>query len=150
MENKLRKILDRVSVLLELVMAAMVFAAIVISILSLKIPFREFLKNRLAEGAFLEFMGYLLNIVIGIEFFKMLCRPGAKTVLEVLMFVVARHMIVHDTSAVENLLTIIGIAIIFVIKKFLHTTWEAEEDKGLHFKGKKNQKDGAESGKDTF
>ncbi|MEI3339994.1 MAG: hypothetical protein V8R80_08685 [Eubacterium sp.] len=49
----------------------------------------------------------------------MLCKPG-RTVLEVLMFCIARHMIVHDTSAVENLLTIVGIAVIFVIKKYLH------------------------------
>ncbi len=142
MEAKLRKILDRISEVLELVMAAVVFASIVISILSLRIPFREFLKNCLAEGAFLEFMGYLLNIVIGIEFFKMLCGPGADTVLEVLMFVVARHMIVHDTSAVENLLTIVGIAIIFAVKKYLHTSWEPESDVSMRIrKGKQRKED---------
>lgn len=147
MEKKLRRILDRVSEILELVMAAIVFVAIVIAIFSLKGPFQEFLANHAVDGSFMEFMSYLLNIVIGIEFFKMLCKPGADTVLEVLMFVVARHMIVHDTSAVENLLTIIGIAIIFVIKKYLHTSWESNEEKGLFFgKKKKTKEDGDAAG----
>ena len=65
---------------------------------------------------------------------------GAETVLEVLMFVVARHMIVHDTSAVENLLTIICIAIIFIIKKYLHTTWGSEQNK-WEFPGKRKNKE---------
>ena len=61
----------------------------------------------------------VLNVLIGIEFFKMLCKPDVDTILEVVMFVIVRHMVVLDTSAVENLLTIIGMAIIFAIKKFL-------------------------------
>ena len=140
MEKKLRRILDKVSEMLELVMAVIVLAAVLIAIFSLKVPFQEFLNSHTADGSFLEFMGYLLNIVIGIEFFKMLCKPGAETVLEVLMFVVARHMIVHDTSAVENLLTIICIAIIFIIKKYLHTTWGSEQNK-WEFPGKRKNKE---------
>ena len=44
------------------------------------------------------------------------------------MFVIVRHMVVLDTSAVENLLTIIGMAIIFAIKKFLKTPREEEKE----------------------
>lgn len=134
--KKVRKVMNGISEVLEHVMAAIVFIAIVAAICSLWGPFLDFWNNRMIDGAFLEFMGYVLNIVIGIEFFKMLCKPGADTVLEVLMFVIARHMIVHDTSALENLLTIIGIAAIFIIKKYLHTTWEASEKEGKTAKEK--------------
>ena len=44
------------------------------------------------------------------------------------MFVIVRHMVVLDTSAVENLLTIVGMAIIFAIKKFLKTPKEEGMD----------------------
>lgn len=49
----------------------------------------------------------------------MLCKPDVDTILEVVMFVIVRHMVVLETSTVENLLTIVGMAIIFAIKKFL-------------------------------
>lgn len=119
MLKKIRKFLDKISDVMELLMAIIVLVAVVVALLNLKTPFLEFVNSHVGDAAFLDFMTYILNIVIGIEFFKMLCKPGTDTVLEVLMFVVARHMIVHDTSAVENLLTIIGIAIIVVIKRRL-------------------------------
>ena len=77
------------------------------------------MQNRESAHAFLDFLGYVLNVLIGIEFFKMLCKPDVDTVLEVVMFVIVRHMVVLETSSVENLLTIVGMAIIFAIKKFL-------------------------------
>ena len=133
MSDKIRKILNKFSDILEWVMAIIVLIAVIAGVISLWEPFLEFVNHRLAAEAFLDFMAYVLNIVIGIEFLKMLCKPGAETVLEVLMFVIARHMIVHDTSALENLLTILGIAAIFAIKKFLNTDWDSEN--GGHQKG---------------
>lgn len=116
MLDKIRKFLDKISDVMELLMAILVIIAVIVALMNLKTPFLEFLNSHVGDGAFLDFMAYILNIVIGIEFFKMLCKPGTDTVLEVLMFVIARHMIVHDTSAGENLLTIIGIAIIVIMK----------------------------------
>ena len=87
-----------------------------------------FVQNRESAHAFLDFLGYVLNVLIGFEFFKMICKPDVDTILEVVMFVIVRHMVVLDTSAVENLLTIIGMAIIFAIKKFLKTPREEEKE----------------------
>ena len=148
MGKKIRRFMNGISELLELIMAAVVLVAIIVALFSLKGPFTEFVNNYMKEGAFLTFMGYILNIVIGIEFFKMLCKPGADTVLEVLMFVIARHMIIHDTNAVENLLTIVGIAIIFVIKKYFHTTWEDHDEGALRkrlFKKRESDKEDVDS-----
>lgn len=119
MEHKIRNIMDKVSVILELILAVVVVAAIVIAIIFLKTPFLEFIEFHRETDAYLEFMVHILNIAIGIEFFRMLCNPGTDMVLDVLMFVIARHMIVHDTSAWENLLTIVGIGIIIVIKRYI-------------------------------
>lgn len=49
----------------------------------------------------------------------MLCQPSGDTVLEVLMFLVARHMILDHTTVIENLITIISIGILFGIKKYI-------------------------------
>ena len=60
-----------------------------------------------------------LTLVIGIEFIKMLIKHTPGSVVEVLLFAIARHAILAGGTALENLLTICSIAVIFVIRKFI-------------------------------
>ena len=99
-------------------MAAIVLIAIVIAICSLWAPFKEFLQTRAESGAFLKYMASVFDIVIGIEFFKLLCKPRKDTMLEVLMFVIARHMIIEHTTAFENLLSIVAISILIIVDRY--------------------------------
>lgn len=124
MGEKIYKLMDKTSEVLERFMAVIVIIVVAVAIFALWQPFWEFWEHRMETEAFLEFISRLLSIVIGIEFFKMLCKPGTETVLEVLMFCIVRHTIVQETSAVENLLTIVGVAIILIVRKLLHTEWK--------------------------
>lgn len=126
--HKVRAILYDSCNFLELLMALVVLAAILVAGFSLGDAFLEFWTNRLAEGSFLIFIGCVFNILIGIEFLKMLCQPSEDTVLEVLIFLVARHMIIEQTTALENLLTIISIGLLFAIKKYISLPYK----KGSH------------------
>ena len=116
--EKLKQGYTNLSEWLEHVMAAIVLIAIVIAIASLWEPFKEFLHTRTESGSFLEYMASVFDIVIGIEFFKLLCKPRKDTMLEVLMFVIARHMIIEHTTAVENLLSIIAISILIIVDRY--------------------------------
>ncbi len=66
-----------------------------------------------------EFINLAFNLVIGIEFIKMLCKHSPAIVLEVLMFAVARQMIVEHMSPMQNLISIMGIALLFAIRRYL-------------------------------
>ena len=116
--EKLKQGYTNLSEWLEHIMAAIVLIAIVIAIASLWEPFKEFLHTRTESGSFLEYMASVFDIVIGIEFFKLLCKPRKDTMLEVLMFVIARHMIIEHTTAVENLLSIIAISILIIVDRY--------------------------------
>jgi hypothetical protein len=120
MWKRLRNMVADSCDLLELLMAFVVLLATLVSIASLWNPFVEFLKNRYDAEALLTFVGYVFNILISIEFLKMLCRPSSDTVLEVLIFLVARHMVIGHTSVPENFLSILSIAALFAMKKYLH------------------------------
>lgn len=126
------------SLFLEHVMAIIVFIAIVVAIIALWEPFLHFWNHRTEPGQFLEFIGTVFGVVIGIEFFKLLCKPGKDTLLEVLMFVVARHMIIEETSTTENLVSIITIAILFLVDRFLLET-PCFQHFPLHFKENDNK-----------
>lgn len=106
--------------IMELIMALAVVVAIIVAVVSLWGPFAEFVENRFEHEAFLNFVGYIFNILIGIEFLKMLSHPSSDTVLEVLTFLVARHMVIEHTTVVENLLSIVSIGVLFAIKKYLN------------------------------
>lgn len=119
MNEKIKKTMDAVSSALEIIMGLIVVAAIIAAIIFLKEPFVEFCNNHEDSEAFIDFIKYVLNIVIGIEFFKMLCKPGTDTILDIMMFVITRHMIIDETDALENLLTILGVAILIIIKRYV-------------------------------
>lgn len=104
---------------LELIMALIVLAAVIIACISLGDSFLTYWNNKQSDGAFLTFVGRVFNILIGIEFLKMLCQPSEDTVLEVLIFLVARHMILEPTTAAENLISILSIGLLFGIKKYV-------------------------------
>lgn len=120
-EKKIKKILNNFTEILEWIINIIVLIAIVVATISLWEPFCAFLENRTQEGAFMQFIGYVFNVIIVIEFKKMLGKPDMNTVMEILVFVIVRHMIIVETSALENMLTIISVVIIFVVKKFLHS-----------------------------
>lgn len=119
MWKKIRNFIYDSCDVMELVMAIIVLVAILVACVSLWGPFMELVQNRFENGAFLTFIGFIFNILIGIEFLKLLCHPSANTVLEVLTFLVARHMIIEHTTVVENLLSIVSIGALFAMKKYL-------------------------------
>lgn len=87
--------------------------------------------------SFNNFLASAFNLVIGIEFIKMLCKHTPATVIEVLLFAIARQLIVEHTSTMENLFGIISIGILFAIRKYL--CYNNEEVKELSTKPKKEQ-----------
>lgn len=75
----------------------------------------------MATSFFTSFLSQALSLVVGVEFVKMLCRHSAQTVVEVLLFATARQMVVEHLDPVQTLIGIIGIAILFAVRKYLMT-----------------------------
>ena len=79
------------------------------------------LLGSMSQGtvSYRHFLESALDLVIGIEFIKMLIKHTPGSVAEVLLFALSRHMVLEGGSSMENLLTVCAIAIIFAIRKFL-------------------------------
>ena len=103
--------------LLEVVLSAIVLVALLLSVA----PLLQLLPGLLTHGNSVEVREFLeraLDIVIGIEFIKMLAKHSPGSSLEVLLYAIARHMVVGHESALENLLSVGAIALIFIVRKF--------------------------------
>ncbi|MEG0330550.1 MAG: transporter [Longicatena sp.] len=71
----------------------------------------------------------VLSLVVGVEFVKMLLLHTPDSVIEVLLYAVARQIIISHDSALENLIGVLAVAIIFIIKKyFLDTIIQKEKN----------------------
>ena len=95
--------------ILEVVLSGIVLAALLMSI----VPLVELMPGLLTDADSLEIRTFLeraLDIVIGIEFIKMLAKHSPGSVLEELLYAIARHMIV--------LVSVVAIALIFIIRKY--------------------------------
>ena len=100
----LRSYIIQASTLLEIVLSGLVLIGLLLSF----IPLLKWMPGLLFDGNDVEIRGFLeraLDIVIGSS-------------LEVLLYAIARHMVVGHESALDNLISVGAIALIFVVRKF--------------------------------
>ncbi len=113
----LRSYIIQASTLLEIVLSGLVLIGLLLSF----IPLLKWMPGLLFDGNDVEIRGFLeraLDIVIGVEFIKMLAKHSPGSSLEVLLYAIARHMVVGHESALDNLISVGAIALIFVVRKF--------------------------------
>lgn len=105
--------------ILEVVLSGIVLIALLMSI----VPLLRLMPGLLTDADSMEvhtFLERALDIVIGIEFIKMLAKHSPGSVLEVLLTAIARNMIVGHGDALQNLISVGAIALIFIIRRYLY------------------------------
>ena len=115
---ELRNKIISAATLLEILLSGLVLIGLLLSM----VPLLQWMPGLLFDGNDVEvsiFLQRALDIVIGIEFIKMLAKHSPGSSLEVLLYAIARHMVVGHDSAIENLLSVGAIALIFIVRKFL-------------------------------
>lgn len=115
----LQQTLYEIAVFMETVIGIFIVLALVISIIGLFRHLGVLEIGHFDSGIFHELLKTAFNVVIGVEFLKMLCRHNLSSVIEVLLFAIARGMVVEHATPVENLISIIAIAVLFLIRKYL-------------------------------
>ncbi len=106
---------------LELIIGVCVLALCIACGLSILLPFEPF-HNMCDVDTFHSGLSNASYIIIGVEFIKMIVSHKVESVLDIIAFALSREMIVHETTPLENLLTVIGVALLFFIRRFLNTS----------------------------
>lgn len=126
--KRIRKRIPVVCEMLEMVIAVFVLVGMVCSLIGM------FRQNQYFTGMldgtvpFSAYIEAIFTLVIGIEFMEMLCRPNAANVLEVLIFLVARHMIIEHTTVYMDFVSVISICILCVVRRFLRYSKEKHDE----------------------
>ena len=127
---KFKGSISKICELLERGVAVLVLIGILLSICSLIKDFAIFREILEDMESFRVSLDEIFVIVIGIEFLQMLCRPNSDNIMEVLIFLVARHMIVTETTAMEDFISVISIILLCVLRRYLHVTREKMKAEG--------------------
>ena len=119
MRRKLQDKMFEFSYLFELFISVIVGVAIVV--LSIRTIIVNFdMSVYLGGTSSLEkILDDAIILAIGAELIKMLCKHTPETIIEVLAFALARQLIIGHAGALENFITIVAIATLFAVRKFL-------------------------------
>ena len=116
---KIPNFIYRIAQFLEILISVIVIVAIAVSLYAVLVELHVMANSPANVDMLTEFLATAFTVVIGIEFLKMLSRHNMSSVVEVLLFAIARQMVIEHTSAIENLIMVIAIAILFTIRKYL-------------------------------
>ncbi|APF24391.1 MULTISPECIES: phosphate-starvation-inducible PsiE family protein [Clostridium] len=131
MKRFLREQVMKVADMLETVIGILLAVSIGILVVYLIGDIKSIIMNHSDLEVFNNYLAAAFNLVIGIEFIKMLCKHTPETVIEVLLFAIARQLIVEHTTTMENLVGIISIGILFATRKYLFYNFD-EVDKTIY------------------
>lgn len=131
MRRFLREHVMKFADMLETVIGILLAVSIGISVIYLIGDIRSIVTSNSDLENFNQYLAVAFNLVIGIEFIKMLCKHTPETVIEVLLFAIARQLIVEHTSTMENLIGIISIGVLFATRKYLFYNFD-EVDKTIY------------------
>ena len=118
MKHDLNSIVRRVSHVLEIAIGLVLTLAVILAIVGvvIRISPAELLEDPEVVS---DYLHVAATVVLTIEFINMLCTHTLDSVVEVLMMVIARQMIITHGTPVQNLISCMAIALLFVIRKFL-------------------------------
>ena len=119
MRKKLQDKMFEISYIIELFMSLLVGLAVVV--LTARTVMDMFDVSFIKDGvdSLVVVLDKAITLAIGAELIKMLCKHTPETIIEVLAFALARQLIVGHTDPVKNLVTVLAIAILFAVRRFL-------------------------------
>ncbi|MGE5678690.1 MAG: phosphate-starvation-inducible PsiE family protein [Pseudomonadota bacterium] len=128
--GQLKARMMKMTIFLELILAMFITAAIVIGMLDLvKYIGLIYTTNPIdTYDVFQKFLGHILLLVVGVELVAMLVMHTPGSVIEVLLYAIARSMLIENKGGFDFIMGIAAIAGVFAIRKFLFTDSIVSED----------------------
>lgn len=129
MERFSRK-LYKFAYILELILAAFIAIGVVIGLIGLVSNLIEFYTSdtSISYDVFKHFLSYVLLLVVAVEFILMLLTHSIKATAELVVFVIARKMLIYGSNMLDMVLGALALAITFAAIRFLFDTFEKTKE----------------------
>ncbi len=130
MKYRIQSMLYHLTIILEAVIGIFLILGVAFSILGLAFSL-DFLHLTNNPSDITQYLSLVATIVLSIEFTKMLCTHSLDSVVEVLSMAIAREIIAHETTLLQNLIGVIAIAILFLVRKYCYVS-KLDKQEGIH------------------
>ncbi|WP_243342462.1 transporter associated domain-containing protein [Anaerococcus sp. AGMB09787] len=114
--------IEKVASIIEFAVCLIVIAGVVAGIPKLVSYIIDFFRaGELSDSYFLmnEFLKHALLLIVGIELIAMILTRSHESILTLILFVIARKMLVYSQGLTDILIGTISVAIIFLVMKFV-------------------------------
>jgi prepilin signal peptidase PulO-like enzyme (type II secretory pathway) len=122
MDQKVKEKIEFLVKVVEIVICIIILASVIAGLPDLVMyAFDSLLTGNLefSYRAFQEFLKYALILVVGIELLEMILTRSHESILTLILFVIARKMLVYSAGMVDILIGSISISIIFLVIKYV-------------------------------
>ncbi|PRR82384.1 hypothetical protein CLVI_17240 [Clostridium vincentii] len=107
---------------IEIFLAVLLIILVLISALGLVITLYKdmgYLKELVNYDTFQELTSFMLLLIIALELSMMLVKHNPNNVIGVMIYAMARKMLIYNTAAIDMLIGVITLAILFLVKIYL-------------------------------
>lgn len=119
MRKKLQDKMFEMSYIFELIISLIVGIGILIFAVQMVIDMTDISIYENGVGGLVVILDNAITLAIGAELIKMLCKHTPETIIEVLAFALAKQLIIGHSDPLKNLVTVLAIAVLFAIRRFL-------------------------------
>lgn len=127
MKELISHLLKQVAAILEYVIAFMLAIGIILLCLRMVCSL-QYIPNLNTYPNYDDLLEVCFNLIIGVELIRMMYSHSPSTVIEVLLFAIARHIIMDHTSIYSSLIGVCSIAVLFATRKFLFSEFDIADE----------------------
>ncbi len=125
--NKVRKILSKMSGILEKVIAGFLIVGIAVGCINLFIQTMD-ISLASYSGYIESILVTAFNMVMAIEFVRMLIKHSLNSIMEVLIYSFARSVAIGHMDAVMTVISIVSIVLLLLSRKFFFQEFDYREE----------------------
>lgn len=124
--TQLKRLID----VCEMIVALLVGLGIIATLVSYLLPgLLHLFSPSTGTDQFLEYLEAIFNLVVGLEFMKLLFHITSENVIEVLVILISRHMIIEAHAAMDIFLSTLSIVLLLLLKAGLRWIKNASVEK---------------------
>jgi len=107
---------------IEMILAGLLIVSVLVVAVYLMLPYFKDsgqIMKLIDYNGFQQFLSFVLILIIALELAMMLITHDHNKVIEVMIYAIARKMLIYNTTAVELLLGVLTLVVLFAAEKFL-------------------------------
>lgn len=127
-QTTLKMFLSRTISWLETLISLILILTTIALTIHLIINILHYDASSIGEGTMSTLLLHCFELIISLEFVRMLTKHSAASIIEIILFSIARSMIAEHQSPSETVLLIVALLILMVIRKYFLLSGDFEND----------------------